>query len=102
MQMKAPVHPGELVIANLEALGVSVTGAAKAMRVSRQQLQRVVRGQSGVSPQLALRFEQAFGGSADLWMRMQAAYDLAVARRSEEGQVSIPRLVERPALGDRG
>ena len=55
---------------------LSVAEAAKAMRVTRQQLHNVLQGRSAVTPQMALRFEKAFGGSADMWLRMQAAYDL--------------------------
>jgi plasmid maintenance system antidote protein VapI len=44
-----------------------------------------------------LRFEKAFGGSADMWLRMQSAYDLAQARKLQ-GKMDIPRLVERPSL----
>jgi len=42
---------------------------------------------------MTLRFEQAFGGSADMWLQIQAAYDLAQARK-HQGKMSIPRLVE--------
>ena len=43
MMMKNPVHPGKLVEANLEELGLSVVGVAKAMKVTRQQLYNVIR-----------------------------------------------------------
>jgi plasmid maintenance system antidote protein VapI len=43
---------------------------------------------------MALRFELAFGGSADMWLRMQAAYDLAQARKAV-GKMNIPRLIEQ-------
>ena len=56
-----------------------------------------MQGKSALTPQMALRFEQAFGGSADMWLRMQAAYDLAQARR-REGEMDIPRLIEHPSL----
>ncbi len=75
--MKNPVHPGELVKVNLEELGLSVAAAAKALGVTRQQLYNVIGGKSAVTPEMAVRFEKAFGGSADMWLRMQAAYDLA-------------------------
>ena len=93
MPMKNPVHPGALAKANLEELNLSVAEAAKAIKVTRQQLQNVTQGRSAVSPELALRFEKAFGGSADMWLRMQVAYDLAQARK-QQGQLNIPRLVE--------
>jgi addiction module HigA family antidote len=96
MPMKNPVHPGALAKANLDELNGSVAEAAKAMKITRQQLHNVMQGKSAVSPQMALRFEQAFGGSADTWLRMQAAYDLAQARKNR-GNMNIPRLLEHPA-----
>lgn len=95
MMMKHPVHPGKLVEANLEELGLSVAEAAKAMKVTRQQLYNVMRGKSAVSPDMALRFEKAFGGGAAMWLGMQSAYDLAQARKGQ-GKITIRRLVEHP------
>jgi antitoxin HigA-1 len=91
MRMKNPVHPGKLVKANLEELGLSVAAAAKALEVTRQQLYNVIGGKSAVTPEMAVRFEKAFGGSADMWLRMQAAYDLAQIRR-HEGRITVRRL----------
>lgn len=93
MVMKNPVHPGKLVEANLEELGLSVADAAKAMKVTRQQLYNVIRGKSAVSPDMALRFEKAFGGGASMWLGMQSAYDLAQARKDQRN-VKIRRLAE--------
>ena len=93
MRMKNPVHPGELVNANLDELGISVAAAAKALGVTRQQLYNVIGGKSAVTPEMAVRFEKAFGGSADMWLRMQAAYDLAQVRR-HEGKIVVRRLGE--------
>ena len=93
MTMKNPVHPGALAKANLDELKLSVAEAAKVMKITRQQLYNVMQGKSAVTPEMALRFEQAFGGSADMWLRMQAAYDLAQARK-RQGDMKIPRLVE--------
>jgi len=97
MPMKNPVHPGTLAKANLDELNLSVAEAAKAMRVTRQQLHNVLQGRSAVTPQMALRFEKAFGGSADMWLRMQAAYDLAQARKLQ-GEINIPRLVVQASV----
>jgi addiction module HigA family antidote len=73
MRMKNPVHAGALAKANLEELGLSVAVAAKAIKVTRQQLYNVLQARSAVSPEMALRFEKAFGGSAEMWLRMQVA-----------------------------
>jgi antitoxin HigA-1 len=86
--MKNPVHPGELIRANLEELGLGVAEAARGLRVTRRQLHNVVSGRSAVSPGMAVRFEKAFGGSADMWLRMQAAFDLAEVRRGE-GEICV-------------
>lgn len=93
MLMKNPVHPGKLIEADLEELGLSVAEAAKGMKVTRQQLYNVMRGKSAVSPDMALRLEKAFGGSASMWLGMQSAYDLAQARK-EQGTISIRRFAE--------
>jgi len=91
MRLKNPAHPGELAAANLKELGLSVAEAAKAIGVTRQQLYKVINGRSAVTPEMAVRFEVAFGGSADVWLTMQAANDLAKVRQSEE-EIRVRRL----------
>ncbi len=66
--MKNPAHPGGLIRDNIEDLGLSVAEAAKGLGVTRQQLYRLISGRHGVTPEMALRLEQAFGGSADAWI----------------------------------
>jgi antitoxin HigA-1 len=90
--MKNPSHPGELVKANLDELGISVADAAKALHITRQQLYNVISSKSAVTPEMAIHFEKAFGGSADMWLRMQTAYDLAQTRMHRK-EISIPRFV---------
>jgi antitoxin HigA-1 len=78
MPMKNPPHPGESVRADcLEPLGLTVTAAAKALGVSRQALNNLIHGQAAISPEMAVRLDKAFGGGAETWLRLQAAYDLA-------------------------
>ena len=89
MPMKNPVHPRCARQGELGELNLSVAEAAKTMKITRQQLHNLMHGRSAVTPRMALRFEQAFGGSAGMWLRMQAAYDLAQARR-HVGKLSIP------------
>ena len=95
MQMKNPPHPGGLIRDDLEALGLGVAEAALGMGVTRQQLYRVIKGESAISPEMAVRLEQAMGGGADFWLSMQSAYDLAQARRRTEG-IKV-RKFEMPA-----
>ena len=80
MQMKNPVHPGLLVKECLDDLGLSVAEAAAGLGVTRQQLHKVITQKSSVSPEMAYRLEQAFGGTADTWLKMQMNYDLAQVR----------------------
>jgi addiction module HigA family antidote len=83
--MKNPPHPGETVRYDcLEPLGLTVTEGAKALGVTRQALNNLVNGKSGISPEMAIRLSKAFGSSPETWLKMQLDYDLAQARRSED------------------
>jgi addiction module HigA family antidote len=84
MPMKNPVHPGRIVRQDcLEALGLSVTEGAKVLGVTRQALNNIVNGKSGISPEMAIRLTKAFGSTPETWMGIQIAYDLAAARKHE-------------------
>jgi antitoxin HigA-1 len=84
MPMKNPTHPGLVVRHDcLDALGLSVTAGAKALGVTRQTLNNLVNGKSGVSPEMAIRLSKAFGSTPETWLRMQVAYDLAAALKTE-------------------
>jgi addiction module HigA family antidote len=78
--MKNPSHPGRIIKTELDALNVSVAEAAERIGVTHQQLHRIIKGESGVSPDMALRLEKALGGTADTWLKMQMNFDLAQAR----------------------
>jgi len=92
MPMKNPPHPGLSVRHDcLEPLGLSVTEAAKRLGVSRKQLSDVVNGRSGISPEMAIRLDKAFGGGAETWLRLQAAFDLAQAMLHAD-QIKVDRL----------
>ena len=80
MPMKNPPHPGLGLRDDLEALGLSVAGAAVGLGVTRQQLYNVLKGKSAISPDMALRLEKALGGTAEGWLTLQTTYDLAQAR----------------------
>ena len=83
MPMKNPPHPGLLVKYDcIEALGLTVTSAAEALGVTRQALSNLINGNSGISPEMAIRLEKALGGTAEGWLRMQLGYDLAEARKN--------------------
>ena len=84
MTMKNPAHPGRIVrSACLEPSGLSVIDAAKLLGVTRQALNNVINGKSGISPEMAIRLTKAFGSTPETWLKMQLAYDLAEARKQE-------------------
>ncbi len=58
-----------------------MTEAAKRLGISRKQLSDIVNCHAGISPEMAIRLDKAFGGGAETWLRLQAAYDLARAMR---------------------
>jgi addiction module HigA family antidote len=83
MPMKNPPHPGRIVRQEcIEPLGLTVTEGAKALGVSRNALSELVNERRGISPEMAIRLDKAFGGGAETWHRMQAAYDMAQALKS--------------------
>jgi len=91
MPMKNPPHPGRSIrSACLDALGLSVTQGAEVLGVSRQTLNNIIHGKSGISPEMAIRLSKAFGSTPETWLRMQLAYDLAQARKSE-GKIKVRR-----------
>ena len=104
MTMKNPPHPGGVVKDCIEDLGLSVTDAAKVLGVTRPTLSRVINGHSAISPEMAIRLSKAFGSTAEMWLRLQSAYDLAQARARAES-INVQRyeplrsLPKKPALG---
>ena len=97
MNMKNPTHPGLSVRQNcLEPLNLSVTEAAEVLGVARHTLSRMLNGHAAISPDMAIRLEKAGWSTADFWMRRQAAYDLAQARKSED-LILVERYQPQPA-----
>ena len=97
MPMKNPPHPGLSVRLDcLEPLGLNVTEGAKVLGVTRQTLNNLVNGKSGISPEMAIRLSKAFGSNPEVWLGMQLDYDLAQARQYE-GTIRVER-VTRPLL----
>ena len=76
------IHPGELLKAELiEANGLNVTEVAAMLKVSRQALSNIVNQRADISPEMALRISTVFGGTPDLWLRLQSKYDLEIAAK---------------------
>ena len=77
MNMHNPPHPGEIIREMcIDALGISVTEAAKALGVTRKTLSAILNGRSGISAEMALRLSKVFGRSPEAWLKLQLQYDL--------------------------
>jgi antitoxin HigA-1 len=97
--MKNPPHPGGSIRrACLEPLDLSVTEGAKVLGVTRQTLNNIINGKSGISPEMAIRLSMAFGSTPETWLRMQLAYDLAAARKNESKIKVLRQLVPQELL----
>ena len=90
MIMKNPPHPGGVVLREcIEPLGLNITEAAEALGVTRNTLSELVNEKRGISPEMAVRLEKVFGGSAEGWLVQQAQYDLAHVHRD---RIKLKRL----------
>ena len=89
IRMKSPARPGGFIRSEIiEALGLSVTDAARALGVTRPALSALLNERARLSPEMALRIEKAFGISMDTLMRMQNSHDIAQARK-REGEIKV-------------
>jgi addiction module HigA family antidote len=94
---RPPLHPGEYLRDDvLPALEVTVSEAARQLRVTRQTLHRILSGRSGISAEMAVRLGKFCGTGASLWLSMQHAYDLWHAERRLHDELrKIPGHVVR-------
>jgi|RhiMetdeSRZDD1v2_1073273.scaffolds.fasta_scaffold190257_2 antitoxin HigA-1 len=99
MAMKKPPHPGRIVRQEcIEPLGLTVTDAARHLGVTRQALNNLVNEKSGISPEMSIRLSKAFGSSPEVWLGLQADYDLVMAWRDAR-RINVRRIaspVARP------
>ncbi len=88
-----PIHPGEILLEDvLKPLDMSAGAAAKVMGVPRTRIERIVRSETPITPDTALRLERAFGSSAEFWMGLQLEYELEVARGQDKNLDAIQRV----------
>ena len=84
MPMKNHPHPGRIVRQEyLEPLGLSVTEAARILGVARQTVNSLVNERAGISAEMAVRLSKAFGPTPDMWIRLQANYELSRVRQED-------------------
>lgn len=88
-----PIHPGEILREDvLPALRISVSQAARELRVSRQTLHAILAERKGITPEMALRIGKFAGNGPDIWLRMQQTHDLwRLARELAEDLAKIPQ-----------
>lgn len=87
------VHPGEILREDvLPDAGLSVTGAAKALGVSRQMLHDILAERRPLSAQMCLKIARLVGGAPELWMRLQADFDLKKAMLDKKLMDRVARI----------
>jgi len=89
-----PVHPGEIIKEDiLPSVGLSVAATARALGVSRQMLHGILAGRKPLSAVMCLKVARLFGGSPDVWMRLQATYDLKKSEQNKKVMARVARIV---------
>jgi len=89
-----PIHPGEVLQEVLDEAGLTVNALALALRIPANRIGAIVKGQRGITADTALRLARYFGTSAQIWMNLQARYELAAAEDSLSDQIErevLPR-----------
>ena len=80
-----PMHPGEVLLEEfMQPAGLTARGLAEQIGVPGNRISSIVNGSRGMTAETALLLAQRFGTSAELWMNLQTAYDLAVVRAEKE------------------
>ena len=98
MRMRNPAHPGQFLRTEIiEAHGLSVTEAAKSLRVSRPTLSSLLNEKASLSGEMAVRFEKAFGVDLETLMRMQCSYDIAQTRKRAKA-IRVARYSPSPVV----
>jgi antitoxin HigA-1 len=82
-----PVHPGKILDMEMKARGLSALALALKLRVPANRISEIVSGRRSISPETALRLGYHFGTGPEIWSRLQASYDLAVAEREHGAEI---------------
>jgi addiction module HigA family antidote len=96
----SPIHPGTVLNSVLNDAGLTANAAALALRIPANRLTAIINGQRGISADTAMRLGRFFGTSAEMWMNLQAKYDLHKAEDEFVGRVE--REVQPFAVGSSG
>ena len=88
---ETPSHPGEVLVQLfLQPLGMSAIALAKRLNVPRTRVERLVRGETSLTVDTAMRLAKFFGNTPEFWMNLQRAYDLARARKTLDLSNIVP------------
>ncbi len=91
---RTPIHPGEILVDELEELGVSPTELSRQIRVPANRISQIVNGKRAITGDTALRLAHWFGTSPQFWMNLQALYDVRIAEK--ESGTEIKSLPTKP------
>ncbi len=91
-ELLPPIHPGEILREEMEERGLNIARVARDLRVPSSRIDQILKGKRSISAETALRLGRYFGTSGQLWIRLQAAYDLEVA------QDRLAEAIEREVL----
>ena len=78
---RPPIHPGEMLVDELEELGITATALSRALDVPTNRITQIINGQRAITAETALRLGRWFGTSAEFWLNLQQQYEL---RRAEQ------------------
>lgn len=91
------IHPGEILIDELEELGMTSSDLAGILGVSTERLDQILKGASPITAEIALRLSQWLGTGAECWMNLQSSYDLRLAEQ-EIGEEIRREVVPRAGI----
>jgi antitoxin HigA-1 len=82
---RKPSHPGAILKSHhLDPLGLTITDAAEKLGVSRKTLSKILNGRGAITPEMALRLSRAFNTSPEMWLNLQQAHDLWIAKQKKD------------------
>lgn len=95
---RPPTHPGAIIKHDhMEPMGLTVTGLATRLGISRKHLSKIINERAGVTPDVALRLSRAFATTPELWLNLQKSYDLWHAAQTPSGWQDVQTIVETTA-----
>jgi addiction module HigA family antidote len=94
---RTPIHPGEILAEELEALGVTPTELSRQIRVPANRISQIVNRKRAITGDTALRLAHWFGTSPQFWMNLQALYDVRLAEQQAGAEIrSLPTKPGKP------